>query len=57
MKAELSMRDDKGVRVTMVDNRPENLGARINAWSDLDNFHEISEMEVLAHAYNGKVLL
>jgi hypothetical protein len=57
VKAELNKRDDKGVHVTMFDNRPEDLGALINAWSDFGSFHEISEMEVLAHAYTGKVLL
>ena len=55
VKCELLGRDDKGVHVSMLSGREHR--ESLNAWSDLAGFHELNEMEVIAHAVAGTSFL
>lgn len=53
VEARLLKRDERGIQVHLFDNRPEDFGALITAWSDLGCFEELTEMEVIALAASG----
>lgn len=56
VKVKLNTRDDKGVHVTLPDKTFGKVGPA-NAWSDLGCFRELTGMEFLAHAAEGRLLL